>query len=47
MDLAVVVDDWAYDEDDEAKNIRKIVGVDGRVKLQIRLRDGLIQWELD
>jgi hypothetical protein len=47
MDLAIVLDGWSFDEEEEANNIRKIVGVDGRLKLQIRLRDGVIQWELE
>ena len=47
MDLAIIFDGWPHDERDEVNNIRKIVGIDGRVKLQIRLRDGVIQWELE
>ena len=47
MDLAIIIDGWPFDEEEEANNIRRIVGVDGLMKLQIRLRDGVIQWELD
>ncbi|MFW6189346.1 MAG: UvrB/UvrC motif-containing protein [Planctomycetota bacterium] len=47
MDLSIVTDGWEYDEDDEAQNVRKVVGVDGRMKVQLRLRSGLIQWELE
>jgi tetratricopeptide (TPR) repeat protein len=47
MDLAIITDDWPHDEEDETRNIRKIVGVDGRQKLQIRLRNGVVQWEME
>jgi len=47
MDLSIVLDGWPYDEADEARNIRKVVGVDGRMKLQIRLRNGVVQWEVE
>ena len=47
MDLSIVLDDWSYDDKNESNNIRKIVGVDGLVKLQIRLRCGAVQWELE
>ena len=47
MDLAMIFDDWPFDEMEESNNIRKIMGIDGRVKLQLRLRDGVIQWNLD
>ena len=46
MDLDIILKDWPFDEQEEANNIRKIVGLDGRIKLQLRLRDGVIQWEL-
>ncbi len=47
MDLGVILNDWPYDEQDEVNNIRKVAGIDGRLKLQIRLRDGVCQWELE
>ena len=47
MDMSIILDGWPFDEVEEANNVRKIVGLDGRLKLQIRLRDGAIQWEVD
>jgi hypothetical protein len=47
MDLAIVLRDWPYDEHENANNIRKIVGLDGAQKLQIRVRNGVIQWEIN
>ncbi len=47
VDLAIILDDWPFDEKEEANNIRKIVGMDGQLKLQLRLRDGVIQWALE
>lgn len=47
MDLAVITNDWPFDERDEDNNIRKIAGIDGRPKLQIRLRNGIVQWEVE
>jgi len=47
MDLAIIVDGWPFDEKEQANNIRKVVGLDRRLKLQIRLRDGVIQWEVE
>ncbi len=47
MDLSIIIDGWAYDDEEEGQNVRKIVGVDGRTKIQLRIRSGLLQWELD
>ncbi len=47
MDLRIILDGWRFDEEEEANNVRKIIGLDRRPKLQIRLRDGVIQWEVD
>ncbi|MFP4027487.1 MAG: UvrB/UvrC motif-containing protein [Candidatus Brocadiia bacterium] len=47
MDLAIVLDGWPYDKDDQTRNIRKVVGMDGHLKLQIRVRGGVIQWEVE
>jgi len=46
MDLSVVLSDWPYDEREEANNVRKVMGLDGRVKLQMRVRNGVLQWEV-
>lgn len=47
MDLSIITADWPYDDKDEVKNVRKIVGVDGLMKLQVRLRNGLVQWAVE
>jgi len=47
MDLSVILDGWAYDEEDESRNVRKVVGVDGKMKVQVRIRSGLMQWEME
>ncbi|MHC4480778.1 MAG: UvrB/UvrC motif-containing protein [Planctomycetota bacterium] len=47
MDLSIVIGDWPYDEEEDGNNVRKIVGVDGKQKIQLRVRSGLIQWEVD
>jgi hypothetical protein len=43
-DISDILDGWEYDPN---RNARIITGADGREKLQIRLRLGLIQMELD
>ena len=47
MDLSVILNDWAYDEEEESRNVRKVMGVDGWMKVQVRIRSGLMQWELE
>ena len=47
MDVKIILDGWPFDDAHEANNVRKIVGLDRRMKLQIRLRNGLIQWEVE
>lgn len=47
MDLSIITDGWTYDEEDEAENVRKVVGIDGADKVQVRIRNGLLQWEMD
>jgi hypothetical protein len=47
MDLSIITDDWPYDEHDDANNVRKIVGLDGAMKLQVRRRDGVVQWAIE
>ncbi len=44
IDISGILDDWEYDP---AKNVRKILGADGKEKLQIRLELGLLQMEID
>ena len=44
-DLSFIIDDWDFDPGDICA--RKIVGADGREKLQVRLDLGLLQMELE
>jgi len=46
-DLNEILGDWPFDPTDEARNVRRIVGQDGRPKVQVRIRGGALQWELD
>ena len=43
-DIRPILDAWPYDSN---TNVRKIAGIDGRDKLQIRLPMGIQQFELD
>jgi len=47
MDLSMITDDWAWDESDESSNVRKVVGCGGAMLLQVRLRNGVLQWTVD
>lgn len=47
QDLESIVGEWAFDPVDESRNVRKVEGDDGREKLQVRIRNGLLQWQLD
>ncbi len=47
MDLTIVIADWPYDEDEDTNNVRKVTGIDGLMKVQVRIRGGVLQWELD
>ncbi|HMO25226.1 MAG TPA: UvrB/UvrC motif-containing protein [Tepidisphaeraceae bacterium] len=44
-DIAPVIEGWPYESG--TLNVRKIVGLDGRPKLQMRLDLGLLQMEVD
>lgn len=46
-DLVQVIDGWDYDPKDLGKNVRRIRGIDGRDKLQMRTELGLSQMELE
>lgn len=46
MDLSIVIGGWPYDAAEDANNVRKVVGADGALKVQLRIRNGLIQWEM-
>lgn len=43
-DIGPILEDWPYEEDG---NVRRIVGADGKPKLQVRLPLGIEQYELD
>ena len=43
-DIGPILQEWPYEED---KNVRRIVGGDGKPKLQVRLPLGVEQYELD
>ena len=43
VDIGAVLQDWPYDP---AQNVRKVVGDEGRPKLQVRLPLGIEQYEL-
>lgn len=45
FDISPILKDW--DADPEAKYIRKIIGTDGKEKIQIRVELGLLQMEAD
>lgn len=47
IDLAAVFDEWKHDGSDESKNVRCLRGRDGRLKIQVRVRCGVFQWEFD
>lgn len=47
MDLSIVIGDWPHDDKDESTNVRKVMGVDGTMKIQLRIRSGVIQWDID
>jgi tetratricopeptide (TPR) repeat protein len=47
MDMSIITKDWPYDEHEEANNVRKIMGVDGAMKMQVRLRNGVVQWSVE
>jgi tetratricopeptide (TPR) repeat protein len=47
MDMSIVTKDWPYDEIEEANNVRKIMGLDGTMKVQVRLRNGVVQWSVE
>ncbi|KPJ63271.1 MAG: hypothetical protein AMS15_00935 [Planctomycetes bacterium DG_23] len=46
-DLNYILGGWDYDPVDETNNVRKIIGMDGREKIQVRAPFGLLQMEVD
>lgn len=45
MDLSIITDGWPFDEENDAENVRKVTGVDGTAKIQVRIPNGVVQWE--
>jgi len=45
-DLNYILGGWEYDPLDETNNVRKITGIDGREKIQVRAPFGLLQMEV-
>lgn len=46
-DLTPLLSDWPHDSADESRNVRCIRGADGRLKIQVRVRCGIFQWEYE
>jgi hypothetical protein len=46
-DLNYILGGWDYDPMDETNNVRKIIGMDGREKIQVRAPLGLLQLEVE
>jgi len=46
-DLVALFNEWPHDPNDESKNVRCVIGEDGRRKLQVRVRCGVFQWEYE
>ena len=44
-DLAAILRGWEYSPDNQGANVRVVAGEDGREKIQMRIKCGLIQWE--
>ena len=47
IDLTPIFAEWAHDSSDDSKNVRCVRGADGRLKIQVRVRCGMFQWEFD
>jgi len=46
-DLSPLLESWRFNPNDENKNIRVIRGLDGKPKIQVRVRCGVFQWEYE
>jgi len=46
-DLNYILGGWEYDPVDETNNVRKIIGIDGKEKIQVRAQFGLLQMEVE
>jgi len=47
IDLTPIFSEWRHHPTDESKNVRCIQGVDGHLKIQVRVRCGVFQWEYE
>ncbi|MFP4055799.1 MAG: UvrB/UvrC motif-containing protein [Candidatus Brocadiia bacterium] len=47
VDLGPLFGEWPHDRSDETKNVRCVRGNDGKLKIQVRVRCGIFQWEYD
>ena len=46
-DLTAIFEGWPFEPDRQSENVRTILGDDGRKKIQIRVKCGIIQWEAE
>lgn len=46
-DLTALLESWRFNPNDESKNIRVLRGLDGKAKIQVRVRCGIFQWEYE
>jgi hypothetical protein len=44
-DLTLIFEEWEHNPTDDGKNVRCIRGKDGKLKIQVRVRCGVFQWE--
>jgi len=47
LDLSELFGEWRHHPSDDNRNVRVIRGGDGHLKLQVRVRCGVFQWEYD
>ena len=47
QDLTHLLGQWPHDRDDETENVRCVLGEDGALKIQVRVRCGVFQWEYE
>ena len=46
-DLTPILEGWCFEPDRQSENVRTVLGDDGRKKIQIRVKCGIIQWETE
>jgi hypothetical protein len=47
FDLSHIFEEWAHHPSDDSRNVRAVQGNDGRLKVQVRVRCGVFQWEYE